>query len=436
MPESELDDMIQKFESYLKRLGKHKACMRLAELGSACDIFDDRIRVVLDLLSKFCDDVHLVKFRISFCSKLLAYGSPMTLEFISTFGIATAYLVGQALGHRISLSTFREVLQKIAVMREVKLDKKENIVDFENPRLNEIIYLSEIYWRVLDKLGAIEHPDFPRLYAELLSHAGNRLSIERVIISVMPLFHLKFADKDAFISVLQGFSRNFDGLLGLSIVATYALISHMLHEELYLFSINAFLEALAMDPNEMLDAYEKARSGDKSLMYIILSKIVDVYYRGSISRILDAIMSDIVGVKDAINILARIPYTQATVQDLKQIFEFIIRVSEKFSGEADIGGNMLNLLMRIGSEARPAIIRNFLDSDEGRSLIIELIKRAPSKLALLAIDKLVSTFLPVETLSSSLEVKSYDEICDILDKILPNWQNKLNQKTIRYLLAK
>ncbi len=428
----DLDELIQNFEEYMMRVGKRRACERLVELGGVSDIFDTRIENVLELITKFCGGLYVAKFKQSLRARLLAFGSPITPDFISTFGVFVSQIISRVLDPHVPLLTIRRDFQKLADQYRIKVNK-EDIVSLNHAQFHESIYLSEVFWYILNKIGVLDHPDFPRMFVECLKRVGNGLSVEKTIIATRPLFYLKLADKKVFEEACRGLSNNFDGLLGFSISAAYSMISYMLQRGVAIPSISALLAALTMDSSEMLLLYEKACNGDESLIYLILNKVITVYYRGPIFKIIDGILSGRIKAKNAIELLLHAPYTTASIQNIRQTFKFILEVSEKLSEEEGFERQIFNLLTKMAFEARPAIIRRFLELDDSRRLIAELIIKLPSKLILVALNRLIATYAPTIRHIGH----SSDDLCSELKKtlnaVLPDWRETLDVRTIKYL---
>jgi len=430
----DLDALIKNFEEYIAKVGKRKACRQLVELGGVSELFDEKIERVFELLSEFCGGLYVAKFKQTLRARLLAYGSPITPEFISTFGITISQVISNVLDPNVSLTTLKRDFDKIAERHKINI-RKEALVGLSSPTLSDAIFLSEVFWHFLNKIGMLDHPEFLPMYSSCLKRIGDKITVEKTIISVRPLFYVKSVSVNFFEDVLRSLSNNFDGLLGFSISAAYSMISYMLQKGSAIPSISSLLAALAMDSSEMLAVYERAFLGDESLVYLILNKIVSTYYRGPIFKVIDGILSGKLRAQNAIELLLHTPYTTASIQNIRQTLEFIVRVSEKLLSEKGFERQVFNLITKIAFEARPAIIRRFLETDEGRVLLIELIKKLPSRLVLVALNRLISTYAPMDRIPGRRSGED-PELLETLNSIMPNWRYALDIKTVKYLNLK
>lgn len=420
-----IDEIIQNFDDYLAKYGQKKVCDQLIDLGGLIELFDERVGLILELISKHCGKLYAAKFKQTLRARLLAYGSPVTPEFISTFGVGVSSIISEVLDVNVPLTTLKRDLESALKKYGIKI---ESLPVFDDSRHANELLLSELFWRFLSGVGVLEHPEFLTLYLQCFNNVSNKLSLEKAVIAVRPIFYIKSIKSELFEAILRGLSENFNGLLGFSIATAHSIISYILRSEA-MPAISVLLTTLRMDPAEMLAVYERAYSGNSSsLLNLILNKVVALYYKGPIFKVIDAILNDELQAENAIMLLLNTSFATASAQSIEQIIEFILKVSEKLASRKEFEKQIFNLIIKIAYEAPPAAIRQFLESIYGKNLLIEFIRKLPSRLLIIALNRLITTYA-----STELEKIERSELLEFLDKTLPDWRQLLDTKTIRYL---
>lgn len=419
----DLDEILQNPDAYISKFGQKRICDQLVDLGGLIEVFDERVDQVLELISKHCSKLHAAKFKQTLRARLLAYGSPIIPEFISTFGIVVSHIVSEVLDVTVPLATLKRDLENVLRKYNINIG---NLPTFDQEKHTDALLLSELFWRCLNGLGILEHPEFLPLYTQCFNNVSDKLSSEKAIIATRPLFYIKSIKSESFEAILRSLSGNFDGLLGFSIAAAYSMISYMLKGEA-MPAISALLIALKMDPNEMLAAYEGVYSRSNSLLHLILNKIVAMHYKGPIFKVVDAILGGELQAENAIALLLNTSFATASAQSLGQVVDFILRVSGKLASRKEFERQLFNLLIKIAYEAPPATIRQFLESTYGKSLLVELIKKLPSRLLIIALNRLVTIYAPTE-----FKGVANSELLAFLDRTIPDWRQLLDAKTANY----
>ncbi len=428
-----LDAILANVDALMEKRSRREICEKIVEYAGFLEPYDHHIDRVFEVLEKYCGGAYIAKLKQTLRMRLMAYGSPISPEIISIMGTQVAYVIHEVFNPRLPLMLTKNVILKFA--KEYGISKSVEIsFTGELAKYNEAIAIGDIYTLLLEKFGAFELPNFAEEYSKSFKSMGEKLSTEKSIVASIPLFYCVGTNTKIFDVVVNSISRNFDATYGFCIAAGYALMRYLGLKGVRYFTWNILLKTLDYTDQEALQLYQKARKNDPSLIFDILSKMISKYYRGPVSSLIYAVTKGITSTKSAVALLLSTSYTTSSMANLQEILEFVYKMLNKHWGkEPNIDTYVFKIMDKIASEARPVVIRRFLEMDGTRRRIIEILTNYPSTLIFQAFNRLIKAYIPYEV-AKRLSVESEIHI-DVkkLEKNMPNWRRYMDLKTLTYL---
>ena len=294
------------------------------------------------------------------------------------------------------------------------------------------IELANKYISLLDKMGAFEIEFFAREYAKSFKVKGRKLSAEKAIIASAPLFVSLGTDLRVLEEVVESIGENFGAVVGFSVIAGYILIKYVNREVKY-YPWAALLRLLDFGEREAINLYQKATSGDFGLIIDIMSRVIGIYYHGSISGLINAVTRWNIRLEYLEKLLFSASYVTSGIGNLIELINLILSITNKQSQAESVETFIFELLNKISLEVKPAVLRRFLEMEETRRKIIGLIEKCPSALILYAVNRIIKGFLPLDIAKKMSEEQKIGIEEQILDKYMPNWKELLDIKTRLYL---
>ena len=261
---------------------------------------------------------------------------------------------------------------------------------------------------------------------------GKELSLDKSIVALTPIFLSIGTNVNILDSILENIGENFDAILGFSVVAGYMLINYVGEKKVKYYPWAPLLKILRFDENESISLYQKAVDNDFTLIIDILSRLISLYYYGTVSRLIDAIVRWNVDIESVMRILLSASYATSSIANLLELLNFIIKVSHKRSIASRLDTYVFELLNKISAETKPMVLRRFLETEEARKRIIRLVEEYPSILVLQAVNRLIKAYIPIE-IAKKMSQKSRLKI-DIsrISKHIPDWRSFVDTKTLEY----
>jgi len=429
----DLDRILSDLDRLIKEKGRRPVCEKIVEYAGFLEPYDPKIDHVFELLDKHCGRAYTIKLKQTLKVRLMARGSPVSPEIIGILGTRTAYMIHEVFNPKLPLRLTRNIIDKMAEEYEVRNIKiLELRGDLEQFR--EAIEIAEKYVTVLERLGAFEFPHFAPEYAKSFKYSGEKMSIEKAIVASMPLFYSVGSNVNVFEDTIEAIRGNFDAIYGFSIASGYALMKYMNLMQIKYFTWNVLLKLLRFSDKDALQLYQKAKNKDFGLIYDVLSKIVAFYYSGSVSKLIYAVTKGITSVESAVKILLSTSYTTSSMVNIMELLDFMLSILKTYWGKnPEVETYVFEILNKISSEARPAILRRALEMEKVREKLVEIVGNYPSTLIYCAINRLIKAYIPYEVSRKISESSKIKLNTRYIEQRMPNWKDFLDTKTIVYL---
>ncbi|MEX0567720.1 MAG: hypothetical protein Q6363_000980 [Candidatus Njordarchaeota archaeon] len=427
-----LEDLLANIDTYIEEHGKRLVCEKIVELSGLLDPYDERIDGIFEILGKYCGQVFIIKLKQTIKSRLVAKGSPITPDLINMLGTRVAYVINEALDHRAPIISLKSLIEK--ALKQYGMEKIDiaELPSFLDP-YREALEVSERYIEYLEKMGVFEIPPFIEEYVKCMEKVGNKLSVDKAIIAVYPVLKTSSIKSNVFERVIYSMSENFKSFYGLSIAIGYGLIRYVYSMKSGFFAWNVVMVLLSFSNEDALLIYQKARNGDYDVIFDILSKLVGKYYRGSISKMIDFVIRGKISVDSAMKILLSTSYATLGIANIMEIMDYLNRILEVYWKKHDkIDSYVFEVINKIASEAKPAIIRRFLEIEMNRKKLIGIVEKYPSVLILSAINRLIKAYIPAEVGRKISESSNIKLNIEHINKEIPDWRSFLDVKTLIY----
>ena len=427
-----LEELLQKTEELIGKFGKRRVCEKILEYAEFLNPYDRRVDIVFEVLEKYCGRAYSIKFKQALKTRLAAHRSPVSPEIIGILGTHTAYLIHEVFDVGVPLRLLDSLMDKVLKEYSLNFDPKDIVLASFLGEFKPAVRVAEKYIFLLDKLGAFELDMFAEEYAKCFGRSGSMLSIDKSIIASIPLFHAIGTNFIVLDKVVSSISSGFNALLGFCISAGYTLLRYLRGETRY-YPWAPMLKLLGYSESEAVGLYQRASSGDHRVIIDMFSRLLGLYYRGSLTGLIDVVSRWEIDIDDIFKLLLSISFSASSLGDMIRLLDIFLNIvrGRAYGKRVDI--LFFKLLNKVAFESKPALIRRVLERDDVRRKIIEIVDALPSVLVLTAVNRIVKAYLPLEIAKKLAEKDRVSiDVLSINSKV-HNWREYLDIKTRYYL---